>query len=805
MSIFEGVRVLECAGGIAGPYAGMLFADHGADVIKIESPEGDPYRAEPGFQTLNRGKRSASADLHTDAGREALRALVRTADLVIHDLTEAQAAELGLDEASLRSIRPDLIVLAVPPFGDRGPLAGQRGTPDLVHAVGGIAGFQASYSGEPVALIAPIASYAAGVLAASAAAAAFYRRERSGIGQRLEVSELAGALALQLGAVTSEFVPSISEEPSPVGSLGAHPAYRSYRAADGRWLFVGCGTNEHLHRLLRAIGHADAIDDPRLEAGPWGTNEPAAYALLTPLLETAFATRERDAWLEALREAEVPAAPVLSREEFLAADYVEEHGRHAAVDHPDLGRVEMMGVPLVLEGAPGEVRGRAPLPGEHTSEVLAEAATFTPAPAREPRGAAAAQLLSGVRVLDFGSFIAGPAAARHLAMLGADVVKAEQPHGDPFRVLALGFLGWNQGKRSLAMNLLVGRPEVLRRLIAASDVVIENYRPYVARRLRLDDHAVRGFNPRIIHLGTTGFDEETPWAETSAFDGTVQALSGLAWEQGGGVEPVYHTVPVTDLMTPLLSTFGVCAALYHRERTGRGQRVRTSLARAALAAQAAECTRYEGAQHVRGGIDFAGPAASRRWYRCADGAAIAIDARTERERAALLAALDVPLSVDALREPAGGPAASALALVFATRPAAEWTERLTAADVPAAPVVGRNELLDSPQVVANELAVEATHPAWGRTKAPGVLVHASRTPASLARPAPLLSEHGLEIMRELGYSFVEIREFAEASMVEVHEIPDETAEESYIRVMREALAIEEDLARIRFNRSLDVG
>lgn len=124
-------------GGIAGPYAGMLFADHGADVIKIESPEGDPYRAEPGFQTLNRGKRSASVDLHTDAGREALYALVRTADLVIHDLTEAQAAKLGLDEASLRSIRPDLIVLAVPPFGDRGPLAGQRGTPDLVHAVGG--------------------------------------------------------------------------------------------------------------------------------------------------------------------------------------------------------------------------------------------------------------------------------------------------------------------------------------------------------------------------------------------------------------------------------------------------------------------------------------------------------------------------------------------------------------------------------------------------------------------------------------------------------------------------------------------
>jgi len=327
MSIFEGVRVLECAGGIAGPYAGMLLADHGADVIKVEPPEGDRYRVEPGFQTLNRGKRSAVLDLGSEEGRAAFLGLVRTAGLVITDLAEAEAA--GLDEAALRAQRADVIVLATPPFGDRGPLAGHRGTPDLVHAAGGITAFQASYSGDPVALITPVASYAAGVLAAAAAAAALYRRERSGIGQRVEVSELAGALALQLGAVTSERVPPAGEAPSPIGSLGAHPAYRSYRAADGRWLFIGCGTAAHLERLLRAVGHADVIDDPRLEAGPWGTNEPSAYALLTPLLETAFATRERDGWLEALREAEVPAAPVLSREEFLAADYVEEHGRRA--------------------------------------------------------------------------------------------------------------------------------------------------------------------------------------------------------------------------------------------------------------------------------------------------------------------------------------------------------------------------------------------------------------------------------------------------------------------------------------------
>jgi crotonobetainyl-CoA:carnitine CoA-transferase CaiB-like acyl-CoA transferase len=285
----------------------------------------------------------------------------------------------------------------------------------------------------------------------------------------------------------------------------------------------------------------------------------------------------------------------------------------------------------------------------------------------------------------------------------------------------------------------------------------------------------------------------------------MQALSGLAWEQGGGLEPVYHTVPVTDLMTPLLSTFGVCAALYHRERTGKGQRVRTSLARAALAAQAAECTRYDGVTPLRGGLDFPGPAAARRWYRAADGAALYVDATTEAERAALAAALGLTLTPDALAGPAASPATEVLAAAFATRPASEWLARLDAAGVPAAPIVTRAALLGSEQVVANGLAFEDEHPVWARTTGPGLLVHAFRTPGAIARRAPLLSEHGLEVMRELGYSYVEIREFAEAAMVEVHDIPDETAEESYIRVMREALAIEEDLARIRFNRSLDVG
>jgi crotonobetainyl-CoA:carnitine CoA-transferase CaiB-like acyl-CoA transferase len=306
-------------------------------------------------------------------------------------------------------------------------------------------------------------------------------------------------------------------------------------------------------------------------------------------------------------------------------------------------------------------------------------------------------------------------------------------------------------------------------------------------------------------VSTTGFDEGTPWADAPAFDGTVQALSGLAYEQGGGIEPVYHTVPVTDMMTPLLSTFGVCAALYYRERTGKGQRVRTSLVRSALAAQAAACTAFEGMMHPRGGRDYPGASAGERWYRCGDGRAIWVEARTAEERAAFARALGVDELVDAVAQSASSATAEILASAFAQRPASAWLGDLRAAGVPAAPVVTRAELLTSEHVEANRLAVTQEHPVWGTITAPGVLVHASKTPSEAPSRAPLLSEHALEVLRELGYSVVEMREFAETGQVVIPELPDESQDEHRERVLRTAMAFEEELARIRHLHSQDVG
>jgi formyl-CoA transferase len=250
--------------------------------------------------------------------------------------------------------------------------------------------------------------------------------------------------------------------------------------------------------------------------------------------------------------------------------------------------------------------------------------------------------------------------------------------------------------------------------------------------------------------------------ETPGFDPLLQALSGAMHQQGGGAtdrsdgsgEPVFYTVALNDVMTPLLATFGVCAALYHRERSGEGQRIRLALARSAMAIQAAEFTHVPGAPPFpSGGIDYPGPSAAERWYRCADGRELYVEATTEAQRAALEAVTAAPIE------------AGALAAAFASRPLSEWLAALEAARVPALPITPRGEILHSEAVRANALAVTQQHAEYGETTNVGVLVHASRTPGRVERLAPSLSEHAAEVLTELGYTPEEQRALAEAGAV----------------------------------------
>jgi CoA:oxalate CoA-transferase len=169
-------------------------------------------------------------------------------------------------------------------------------------------------------------------------------------------------------------------------------------------------------------------------------------------------------------------------------------------------------------------------------------------------------------------------------MLGADVVNIESPTGDLFRPHGLGFLGWNQGKRGLALDLREPDGQaVLHRLAEEADVVVENYRPGVARRLGIDDPTLRALNEQLITVTSPGWGHDETMTELAAWDPLVQARSGAMHHQGSDEEPVFHTVALHDIMTPAIGTFGVLAALFHRERTDQGQQIELALARTGLA------------------------------------------------------------------------------------------------------------------------------------------------------------------------------------------------------------------------------
>ncbi|MEM7337571.1 MAG: CoA transferase [Actinomycetota bacterium] len=608
--VLHGIRVLDLASGIGGPYAAMFLADQGADVVKVEPETGDPYRADPGFQTLNRNKRAVIAD------DTAMAPLVAAADVVITDRAGHSAA--------LRAANPTAVIVAMPPWGERGPLVDAPFSRQLLHAATGIAWGQQSYAEVPVDVVVPLASYAAGVLGALAAVSGLHvRRSREAV-PTYEVSDVAGAAAIQLGDTTI----GDSTEPRPgdsaLGSKGRVGCYRLVEAGDGEWFFLACGTARFYERMLHVIGRPDLLDDPELANPPWGLMLDEAIAVITPILDEVFATRPRAEWLALLAAADVPAQPVLDRDAFLATSMVAANGLDVTVEHPDLGPVSMMGVPVNLEAAPGSVRRAAPLLGaDDLSTIASEWAAAERAIVPPGTGDRSAELpLAGLTVLDLASFIAGPVISRHLAMLGADVIKIEPPTGDAFRGIGMPFLSWNQGKRSIALDLNSDEGRAtFHRLAATADVVIENFRPGVAERLGADRATLHAINPSLITVSAPGYGHDASMAARPAFDPLVQALGGLMAAQGGtGSEPVFLSVPIHDLMTPLLGAFGVALAAHDRLATGTVHHVDTSLVASTMAAQAAEFTRFAGRPAPEeGGFDHAGPDPEHSWFE-RDGA-----------------------------------------------------------------------------------------------------------------------------------------------------------------------------------------
>ena len=408
-------------------------------------------------------------------------------------------------------------------------------------------------------------------------------------------------------------------------------------------------------------------------------------------------------------------------------------------------------------------------------------------------------VLKGVKVLDFSEYIAGPLAGEMLADLGADVIKVEPPHGDFWRHTApvapfesRGFMGVNKGKRSISLDLKnPGSKEVLRRAVLSSDVLLANYRPGVAARLGMDYATLSALNPRLIYCENTAFGSKGPYADRPGFDLVSQAMTGImSFEGAGGLpHPIITTSP-TDLSAGMFMAYSVAAALYHRELTGKGQYIETSLFGAGIFVQyrpmfaiekfdranreemlrdirearaqgnrADEATaerRSRGDQLRRGNPYY-------KIFETADGyiALACLNNRLRRAAAGVLGVEDPRLAGDQFNVEQLGPdetlvIGELIAAIFSSRPTDEWVDLFDAAGVPSGAVKMTAELFDDPHVEAEGFLVDLEHPTLGTVKQANTPVRMSGGETGTRRSSPALGQHTEEFLGELGFTGDEI-------------------------------------------------
>ena len=388
--------------------------------------------------------------------------------------------------------------------------------------------------------------------------------------------------------------------------------------------------------------------------------------------------------------------------------------------------------------------------------------------------------LEGVRVLDLTSMISGPVATMMLADQGAEVIKVEPPEGELVRHMGRNtggltsvFLSANRSKRSIGLDLKnPAGVDVLKQLIPTADVFVQNFRPGAIDRMGLGESVVRDLNASVIYVSISGFGETGPYAHKRVYDPVIQALSGLAdiqMDAASGRPQMIRTI-IPDKTTSVTAAQAITAALFHRERTGEGQHVKLAMLDTMVAYLWPEgMARYTFAD--RPPEPMKGEASPDLIYLTQDGY-ITAGAISDKEWQGMCRALDRPQWIDDerfrtanARVVHGKLRREMTAEVLLTRTSAEWLERLDHDEVPSAPVLGRHEVIDHPQIQANEMIVEDIHPVAGPIRQARPAARFDRTPARIRGPAPELGADTMTLLGELGCSVAEIDELVASGAV----------------------------------------
>ena len=771
-----GMLVVDLSSGVGGSYCTCLLAGLGARVIKVEEPErGDVTRGVTSlnpssdsleqsalFHHLNGGKESVCLELESARERKLLRGLIRRARVVVESFAPGRMAELGLGYGSLAAENPGLVMVSISGFGQTGPYRDYLATNLVGLAVGGLLYPCGEPGCEPFPLGGFQAEYLGGLTAAVAALAALHRAERSGVGEWVDISIMESVVSALEGATVDY------SRRGEVRRRQGNRHGRSYPMAllpcrDGHVGVMTPGDGDwDLFARLAGLGE---LLDSRFQRGE------ERWRLAGEIEETVrpyLMARTRQELYSWAQEVRLPFAMVLSPRELLDDPQHRARGFFSSVEHPVAGEVLRLGPPFHMSDSPW-CHGRAPMLGEHTADVVEELVTCQrdlDGPYASGGGVVQAPLvgikgecnpLDGIRVVDLTSVWAGPLCTRILADLGAEVVKVEAParpdgtRGNP------GHFTWlNRNKLGVTLDLNQPREkELFRQLVAASDVVVENFSPRVMGNFGLDYERLRGVKKELIMLSMPAYGSGGPYAHHVAYGPGLEASSGLAAITGaksGG--PLLSGSAYGDPVAGLHGAVAVLAALLHRRRTGRGQWIelaqREALARMfgeafLLAARGLEPAEQEPLFYPHGCFRCRG---EDRW--------LAIDVRSEAEWRRLCEAIgkgwmteDPDFRDPVTRKEKQARLREEIQSWTLQRDPHEAMRLLQKAGVPAGAVMDARDLCHDPHLAARGFFLRMVDLGGNPCDFPGLGWSTVPDYAFPRRPAPRLGEHNRVVLKGL--------------------------------------------------------
>jgi crotonobetainyl-CoA:carnitine CoA-transferase CaiB-like acyl-CoA transferase len=792
------------AGSVASAEAGMLLADNGARVVKVEPPEGDRLRqASPsGWLVWNRGKESWVADLRTAEGRQTVKDLVLGADVVIEAFEPGRAASWGLSYSDLRDRCPGLVHCSIKGFGSTGPYARLKAYDAVVIAKAGLLNRgNFAFREGPVFSGALLASNGAAQMAVASIMAALVVRDRTGKGQSVETTLYQGLNPIdyffsyhyQLVQRAAEEAtrsgrPPMTEAPA-LANAGATRYGATACASDGRWLTFSSQLPHQARALMEVLGLESLLLDPRFKDMPAFPTADDAEAWSDAIWHRVK-ERTADEWLEIGRKNDdLPFEALLSSEEALDHPQLRHNGNVVTVIDPTRGPIEQIGPIASFSRTPSRIERSAPDLGVH-GEI----------PPVQEQGSLPATVpthpLSGITIVEFGYFYAMPYGVTLAGGLGARVIKIEDHVGDPMR-WSFGLPEWGgakttEGKESISLDLRTDAGQkIAHEIVSRADVFVQGFRPGVDARCGLDYETLSAVNPRLVYLHGAGYGSSGPLAHRPIYAGVANAVSGAAHRQAGRwIDPELcagMTVPeLQAVVGPRLSGLGegdasaslavftaLMLALRHQQRTGEGQHVSTNMLNGNVMGYTDDFVRYADKPplpEVDGEQLGLGP--TYRLYQASDGW-VMFAAVTDTEWQAAVTglgrahlALDPRFRDAAARRINGQELADELAEAFAKRSADEWEESLTAVGVGCARVGAGGPTVSCTDPVLREmgLVVEADHPSFGPMLRYAPAASFSLTPPRIAAGS-LFAQHTAAILEELGYSDAAVADLARQGVV----------------------------------------